>query len=498
MLQAQTISETVEKHLVNSEAIIKAIAKRAYGNGSQSLQVNPPRCLELDGVKEYQKYIYNKFNSIINIPPFDYISKTESGWLMVNDHRREIAMEISLIIERYGIGVGMMVLHIHQMKWQHILLETEISGRVEILARPTSRINGTRGENIIYVPVRAFRANWEKLAAFNILKPRDMWNESRIVSHESDNYPCFYCSSGEINPSEVVVNIHGTRFGLSRNYALGFTFAPFGNPLSVIHFLAWDCAKKPFNMNRVPMTVSDLVEMTRQINLSIVQFFAGTNIDDFPVIDGISNGWAGNTIYHQHFQFFQPEYDPPIINRNLENRPVLERDDVFVNDLSWETPVYKILADESINVGLIGNDMAGIWRFLGGFQKVPYKVFLDGHIPKENEKVPVHTQNIYIPGQKLGKVAYFLLRDIRLVNFEPGDSEYIDKDEKYRAQKKINIGILEASGTMIVDDHESFLKMRDWESAEVSCQIDKMVGAVSPEKTKVERFKKSIRELFPQ
>src|SRR5271157_3311662 len=72
------------------------------------------------------------------------------------------------------------------------------------------------------------------------------------------------------------------------------------------------------NMNRVPMTVSDLVEMTRQVNLSISNVFAGTGIKDWPVIDGVSNGWAGNSIYHQHFQFFRPEEEPPIAsNPNL-------------------------------------------------------------------------------------------------------------------------------------------------------------------------------------
>jgi hypothetical protein len=117
-----------------------------------------------------------------------------------------------------------------------------------------------------------------------------------------------------------VVSIEGARFGLSRNYRLGFTYAPFGNPLSVVHFLAWHHAPRPLNMNRTPVTFSDLVEMTRRINTSIVEFFAGAGVNDYKVIDGVSIGWAGNTIYHQHFQFFQPEYPAPIRDRALLGR----------------------------------------------------------------------------------------------------------------------------------------------------------------------------------
>lgn len=492
------VTNQASVHMVNSQQIIMAIAERVYGNRSQE-QHAKPRYLEFSGAKEYQRYIYENFRHIVDISPFEYISKTDSGWLMINDHRPEIAARISLLIERYGIGVGMMVLHAHQMRWQHIPLEIQIDGRNKTLVEDTSRIKGTRGENVIHVPARVVRSDFDKLAELNIIKPRKLWEESQIVSHEGDRFPCFYCSSGEINPSEVVVNIEGARLGLSRNYSLGFTFAPFGNPLSVIHFLAWDHAKNPFNMNRVPMTVSDLVEMTRQINLSIVNFFACTGIKEYPTIDGVSNGWAGNSIYHQHFQFFQPEYESPIISSNLEfPEPVLGRDDVTIRRLSWETPVYKISADEAINVGLVGNDLAGIWRLHGGAQKVPYKEFPDGYIAEQGEKVPVHTQNIYVPGQNLGKTVYILLRDIRHVAFKPRATDYVNRQAKRLAQGKSNIGVLEATGTMIVDDQKSFLEMVHWQPHDVSRQIDMMVAAVRPEPSKTVKFEKDIKELFPQ
>ena len=213
-------------------------------------------------------------------------------WLVVGDHRAEVAAKVALIIERHGVGVGMMVLHAQQMNARHIPFEIPL--------QPTRRLEGSRGESVLYVPIRKYRNDVEKLAELNIVKPTSLWDDTRVVSHEYDKKPCFYCSCSEINPSEVVVTLEGVRLGLSRNYSLGFTFAPFGDPVSVMHFLAWDSSDNPLNMNRTPVTVSDLVQLTQQINVSILTFFAGTGIEDHPVVDGVSNGWAGNSIYHQH------------------------------------------------------------------------------------------------------------------------------------------------------------------------------------------------------
>jgi hypothetical protein len=296
-----------------------------------------------------------------------------------------------------------------------------------------------------------------------------------------------------------VVSIEGARFGLSRNYRLGFTYAPFGNPLSVVHFLAWHHAPRPLNMNRTPITFSDLVEMTRRINTSIVEFFAGTGVDDYPVIDGVSNGWAGNTIYHQHFQFFRPEHPAPITDRALLGRkPMLERDDIRIHKLDWGTPVYKITAEDAINIGLVGNDMAGIWRLLGGSAMVPYRSFPDGYAVEEGELVPVHTQNLYVTGQEHGRAAYILPRDKRLVDFKPGpdDYVYVNQAAGRLAQPKENIGVLEASGTMIVDDQASFDLMSGWSADDITTEIDLMTAAIQPDRDKIEDFERNVRGLF--
>lgn len=493
------IKNMIKAHSVNSKEIIEAIVKRDLPKEA-SREGELPRYLKLPGIRKYQQHIYERFASVIKTPSFDYISKTKAGWLIIGDHRPEIAAKISLIIEQYGLGVGMMVLHAQQMNSQHILLEINVDNRLVNLAQPTERLYGSNGEQILYVPVRKFRKDVDKLAAMNMAKPKEFWNQSRIAKHKGDTSDCcFYCSSTEINPAEVVVAIEGVRLGLSRDYSLGFTFSPFGNPISVMHFLAWDYSENPLNMNRTPVTVSDLVKMTFQINTSIMGFFAGTGMTDYPIIDGISNGWAGNSIFHQHFQFFQPEYESPIKNKYLEiGKPILERDDTKILKLNWPTPVYKIMAHDSINVGLVGSDLAGIWRLQGKAKMVKDVPFFDGYVPEETNKIQTYTQNLYVMGNDFGKTAYILLRDRRRVSFKPANSEFINRTKGIRPVEKENIGVLEATGTMIVENEGDFGAMRDWEPGDISTQIRKMLTVICPERKEINKFERNIKGLFPE
>ena len=482
-------------HLDNAHKIIAALSGGGTGEGSGQPALN---YLRLPGLKHYQRQLYARFSNLIAKPSFDYISKTVDHWLIVGDRRREIAADIMLLIERHGLGIGMLVLHAQQILARHVLTRIQVGGRLQNFATPTECLNGAHGEHLLSIPIRRFRADFERLAALNIAKPQALWDSARIVTHERDRFPCFYCSCPEINPAEVVVDLDGSRHGLSRNYTLGFTFAPFGNPLSVVHFLAWDRAHRPLNMNRTPVTVSDLVKLTREINVSIRGFFAESGVRDYPVLDGLSNGWAGNTIYHQHFQFFQPEYPLPITRARTGNRkPVVQRDDVTVQRLRWPAPIYRICANDALNTGLVGNDLAGIWRLLGGSHKVPYKAFRDGYVPDEGEKVPAHTQNIYIAGKHLGTTAYLVLRDRGRVDFVPAADDFVNRAKDRKTQPKDNMGVLEATGTIIVDDRRCFEQMKTWQPADVSRQVIKMVAAIAPDAEKVANFEIAIRELFP-
>lgn len=497
-MKSRTATKFSKAHLANASKIITVLSSGGMG---QRFDPRQPAIdyLQLPGLKHYQRQLYARFSDIITKPSFDYISKTADHWLIVGDRRREIAADILLLIERHGLGIGMLVLHAQQILSRHIITRIQAGGRVQNLATSAECLHGAHGEHVLSIPIRRFRADFERLAALNIAKPQALWNSARIVTHERDEHPCFYCSCPEINPAEVVVDLEGSRHGLSRHYSFGFTFAPFGNPLSVVHFLAWDRAHRPLNMNRTPVTVSDLVKLTREINFSIRSFFAETGVRDYPVLDGISNGWAGNTIYHQHFQFFQPEYPLPITRvGSIVLKPIIQRDDVTVQRLRWPAPIYCIRANDALNTGLVGNDLAGIWRLLGGSRKVPYKTFRDGYIPAEGEKVPAHTQNLYIPGRHLGTTAYLVLRDRERVDFLPAPDDFVNRSKGRKAQPKENMGVLEVTGTVIVDDHRCFERMKFWKPDDISRQVNKMVAVIAPDAERVANFETAIRELFPE
>lgn len=486
----------IAEHLADSPAIIEAIRRRATGRAGHC------RTLRLADLgialpADYQRYLCTRFGDIIGMPSFDYLSKAPGSWLMVGDHRLEIAAGIRLLIERYGLGIGMLVLNLQQIRAGHILTSIEEDGERHSLAVPPDLLVGEGGEHILCIPLRRFRSDFERLAALNIAKPAALWNRDNIITHERDAQPCAYCSCAEIHPAEVVVDLDGARHGLSRNYSLGFTFAPFGNPLTSVHFLAWDRSSTPLNMNRVPMTVSDLVKMTREINQSIRSFFAETEVRDFPALDGISNGWAGNTVFHQHFQFFAPEIPLPIVRASATSRPLIRRDDVTVQRLVWPSPAYRIQADESLNTGLVGNDVAGIWRLLGGSRRSPYKKFPPGHTATEEELVPAHTQNVYIPGSALGRTAHLFLRDRERVDYLPGPDDFIRYAAGLRTQAKRNLGVLEVSGSVIMDDETVFATMRSWTPADVAQQVKQMIASTAPEKNKVAEFEAAAAELFP-
>ena len=58
--------------------------------------------------------------------------------------------------------------------------------------------------------------------------------------------------------------------------------------------------------------------------------------------------------------------------------------------------------------------------------------------------------------------------------------------------------MLEATGTVIVDDRRCFERMKTWKPDDISRQVNKMVAAIAPDAEKVANFETAIRELFPE
>lgn len=490
------MTQAITSHLSNATAILSAIA---VGGATRDLFEGNDLVKLVKCLQPWQAALLEEFKGIISQPAHDFISKTDHSWLVVGDRRRALASEIRLVIEQHGVGVGLLVLHLQQLCAGHIPVRLMVDGTAVDLAQPTMALHGERGEHVLQIPVRRFRADARRLAEWGIAKPPALWDRRRIVSHERDGAACFFCSCSEINPAEVVVELQGARLGLDRDLFLGATFAPFGNPATVAHMLAWDRAPQPLSMSLAPGGVADLLRLTAAINDSIRAFFTARGLDGFPVLDGLSNGWAGNSIFHQHCQFFAPEFVSPLAaTGKVLRQPLVQRDDAVISRLDWPLPVYEIRSGSPLRTAFVAHELAALWRFLGDGRKVPYKHFPPHLAPMAADLVPAHTQNLYAPGTDGGRVLWFALRDREKVDFTPAPGDWIRPDAKRHALPKRNLGVLEATGTWIVDDPAEFAELQGWSPAEISGQIRQMLTAVRPLPAAVTAFESALPEVLPR
>jgi hypothetical protein len=98
---------------------------------------------------------------------------------------------------------------------------------------------------------------------------------------------------------------------------------------------------------------------------------------------------------------------------------------------------------------------------------------------------------------QLGTTAYLVLRDRERVDFVPASDDFVNQTVRFKAQRKDNIGVLEATGTVIADDRVSFEEMQRWNPTVISRQVGKMVVAVAPAGRKVAEFATTVRNSFP-
>lgn len=417
-----------------------------------------------EGVKEYQKQVFKEFGEIIATPSVDF---NANGYIK-NDHRQEIKEEIEKIRDKFGLGVATVVLHAQQFISGHIPLE--IKG--ENLAKKSDIKIGKNGEQFLYVPLRKYRNNIEILKELGIIYKHAQ--ENKYTSHETDKKPCFYCSCGEMNPHEIVIDHVSKK--LSDAYKIGFTFAPFGRPDQVVHFLAWN---KPKEGDYVPdMTFnsniySDLVEFVIEVNESIQRYFKGLRIKDFPTIDGVHNGWAGNTLYHNHFQFVDMENDIPILSREkpLWTKQLdIKNGKVAISKINWPLSVYRIEGETSLHKE--AGAVVGIKWQSSSDTKCLYRDFGRLISPGETDFVHVHAANLFIPGKEMGKVGYFVARDFRNVD----------------AQKLIagippkkSLAVLESLGAFIIDDESMFKRISNAEEPILSLIATSWLSDLTPE-----------------
>ncbi|MCB9294029.1 MAG: hypothetical protein H6559_13050 [Lewinellaceae bacterium] len=296
--------------------------------------------------------------------------------------------------------------------------------------------------------------------------------------------PCNYCSIRTLNPLEATIHStprdiqrepEGKARSTVRNYQFGFTFAPFGDPETACHFLGWDFPhihEQVMNMDPQWYSFADLITLVRVINLDIENFCQKNHIKDIPTVSGVCNHWAGNSIYHQHYQFFHlPEL--PVLSKKLGTRKVAGKEGVEVFRLEWGMPVYEIRASVRNREAAIlaAESVARLWEQLNDEvgEEERYDLSYGNGI-----KIKQYTQNTFvtIEGEELR--ALFVPRHRSRLN-----AVYKLKDRNKELQKN-NLGVLETLGYFIIDDKEEFDLLKELSPSERNACARSWLAQVTP------------------
>jgi hypothetical protein len=260
---------------------------------------------------------------------------------------------------------------------------------------------------------------------------------------------CNYCSVQALTPRQVT--IHTARVftrATVRNYQLGFTFAPVGDPESVCHFLAWDFPHindLVMNMEPQAYSFSDLIRLVRVINRDVERFCRVKKVEASEPVSGACNHWAGNSLYHQHYQFFRIA-GLPLLAAGTAARPLVTYRDVEVRKVArwWPSPAYLITsstAGRDEDVMRVADRVAREWQVLSEGEDWSY----GNGIAIRN-----HTQNIFVTTDADSVSAIFIPRDRRRINTaDPGNPI-----------QKSNAGVLEMLGYFVIDDPRDFATLK--------------------------------------
>lgn len=287
---------------------------------------------------------------------------------------------------------------------------------------------------------------------------------------------CNYCSVQTLCPLEVTIN--SSQAGLVgslpgqhatvRNYQMGFTFAPVGDPGQVCHFLAWDfphISDLVMNMEPQAYSFSDLIQLVDGINDNIRQYYAARAISGDPIrISGGCNHWAGNSIYHQHYQLMRIDRIP-LIAAAARSVPLVSYQGVEVRKMAdaWPAPALLISSAASGNesVMTVADKIAREWRMISEGEDLAY----GNEIVIKN-----HTQNIFVTtGDDDRLLAIFIPRLRQRVS-----------TRFFNGIRKLNAGVLEMLGYFVIDSSRDFQTIEEMAATERSELGDAWLRELSP------------------
>lgn len=296
---------------------------------------------------------------------------------------------------------------------------------------------------------------------------------------------CNYCSIGTLNPREATIySAHVPDLDTARNYQFGFTFAPFGDPQDVCHFLAWDTphiGDVVMNMDPQAYSFSDLIRLVHRINLDITRRMPPSEGDrEWEPIAGICNHWAGNSIYHQHYQFFRIQNLPMLSERRMRTdntKAAYKR--VTVKRIDWKAPAYCIRSASEgwdPDVLWVADRVAREWDLLS-----------EGYNTAYGNGIPIqyHSQNIYVRVEKQQTTAIFIPRHRRKL------STLHNPASKDRLQKN-NAGTLEMMGYFIVDNEADYDELRKMSPAGRRALGDAWLTELAPDDSAIDQFETNL------
>jgi hypothetical protein len=317
---------------------------------------------------------------------------------------------------------------------------------------------------------------------------QDIWDY--VLRSLQYRFACNYCSVQTLCPREVTINssmagapaAQPDRPATVRNYQMGFTFAPVGDPGDVCHFLAWDfphISDLVMNMEPQAYSFSDLIRLVDGINGNIARYYADRDPGEDPIrISGGCNHWAGNSIYHQHYQFMRVG-QLPLVSAVSRAEPLTSYQGVDVRKLGagWPAPALLISSsgqDGYEQVMKVADKVAREWRVLSEEDDTTY----GNEIVIRN-----HTQNIFVTTGPDGRL---------LAIFIPRVRQRVSTSNATGIIKK-QAGVLEMMGYFVIDSRPDFTKLELMTAAERREVGDAWLRELSPDPDAVTQFETNVQ-----
>jgi hypothetical protein len=302
---------------------------------------------------------------------------------------------------------------------------------------------------------------------------------------------CNYCSVRTLSPQQVT--IHSSHIPSQarrqeddletvRNYQFGFTFAPFGDPREVCHFVAWDFPHVNdlvMNMEPQAYSFSDLIRLVRVINRDIGKFCRISEVDPPPPpVSGTCNHWAGNSIYHQHYQFVSIK-GLPLMRAFEASELLVTYRDVEVRKVvaPWPSSAFFITSltsggDEELM--RVADRVAREWRGLSEGEDLSY----GNGIAIKN-----HTQNTFVTIEGDRIIAIFI----------PRHRWKISTSDPANQIQKSNAAVLEMMGYFIIDDPDDFDELEGMSPGDRKALGDSWLSELVPDAETIREFESNIR-----